>query len=157
MYFEGRDDNSMNAFTHLAFSFIGNFCRSCLAAINENDGSYWAWIYFFQVLNQCSVIVDDETGGTYRGQEGSGLDLAQADTYLLFSPVEWWFLLYLHFFSSRRSSLIWRWGLFCAEKEKAVAVLSAGRSKVFTGERCFADPLLVVNERNVTQVSEFLL
>lgn len=29
--------------------------------------------------------------------------------------------------------------------------------RFFTGERCFADSLHVVNERNVTQVSEFLL
>lgn len=42
-------------------------------------------------------------------------------------------------------------------REKAVAVLHAGRSQVCSRGGCFADPLFVVNEKNVTQMSEFLL
>lgn len=54
------------------------------------------------------------------------------------------------------SLFIWR-GVSVLRRERAVAVLQVGRSKVCSGRSCCADFLLDVNERNVKQTSEFLL
>lgn len=48
-------------------------------------------------------------------------------------------------------------GYFVLRRQMQLLFSMLEDQRFFTGERCFADSLLVVNERNVTQVSEFLL